>query len=217
MIREQEPPTQQMVSPNVSSDKDKKALEKEYPGFDFRKAYPKNSYGAFVYAEAVASQLAKQKKEVNAKNIASTAMFLFSGGTQGGDDSSTSDSVVKSVLGMTGMIAGFSVASPTIASILAGAGAISFVVGTVNTFRKNPKGAEKFPALKMFNFDKEWAEILDDDIEKELLEDYIELFRKRVNGRPEYPMTSIDAYINNRLKKKYNNRALSKPSQQQTP
>ena len=215
LLIEQTPPPTQDVAPNVFSDEDRQALEQEYPGFDFTRSYPAGSYGAFVYAEAIASKLIKEKKEINKENILSAIKLLASAGTVGADESTTMN-ILKTVSGTLGMfVAGTS--SGIIASILAGAGAVSFVAGTVNMFRDKPKGAEKFPALKMFNFDKDWAEILDDDIEEELLEGYIELFRKRVIERPEMKMTSIDAYINNALKRNYNNRGLTRPAQQQTP
>ena len=215
ILSEQAPPPTQDVTSTVFSDEDREALLQEYPGFDFRRPYPVGSYGAFVYTEAIASKLIKEKKEINKENILSTINLLATAGTQGSDESTTMN-ILKSVSGFLGMFVA-ATSTPIIANILAGAGAASFVAGTVNLFRDKPKGAEKFPALKVFNFDKDWAEILDDDIEEELLEAYIELFRKRVNERPEMKMTSIDTFINNTLKRKYNNRGLAKPAQQQTP
>ena len=215
LLSEQTPSPTQDVASTVFSDEDREALQQEYPGFDFRRSYPAGSYGAFVYTEAIASKLVKEKKELNKENILSIIKLLASAGTQGSDESTTMN-ILKTVSAGIGMfVAGTS--SGVIASILAGAGAVSFVAGTMNLFRDKPKGAEKFPKLKLFNFDKDWAEILDDDLEEKYLDDYIELFRRRVKTRPDYPMPSIDNYINNRLKKDYNRRALSKPAQQQTP
>lgn len=212
VINEQPNPPDVQSNISATDSREIQALQEEYPGFDFRRSYPQGSYGAFVYAESVASYLAKKKKEINKENVVNVIKMITTLGADFdvGEERALAGNIFKGIAGLTGIIAGIA-ASGTLATVLTGAGAMAFAYSTWQSFTKNPKGAEKYPALKVFKFDPNWAEILDDDIEKEYAKEYMEFFKNEVKNNPEDQMVTMDAWINNKLKQDYNNRSLAKP------
>ena len=202
---------QQVTGSVTAGSKEAEALQSEYPGFDFQQPYPQGSYGAFVYAESVASYLVKNKKKVNRESVMNAIKMVTTLGADfdSGEEKSLAGNIFKGIAGFTGIIAGIG-AGVALSKVLAGAGAMAFAYSTWQTFTKNPKGAEKYPALKVFKFDEEWAKILDDDIEKEYAKEYMKFFETQVKTNPTDQMMTIDTWINNELKQDYNNRALTK-------
>lgn len=211
-LNEQSSPSEIQSNVTINRPKEIEALTSEYPGFNFMKPYPRGSYGAFVYAESVASYLAKKKKEVNKQNVLNIIKMVTTLGSDfdAGEERALAGNIFKGIAGLTGIIAGIA-ASGGLATVLTGAGAMAFAYSTWQSFTKNPKGAEKYPALKVFKFDPQWAEILDDDIEKEYAKEYMEFFKNEVKNNPEDQMVTMDAWINNKLKQDYSNRSLAKP------
>ena len=185
--------------------------ETQHGSYDEAGIYDPNTWGAFAQANQVIAQLMKAEQKVSQETFVDTLMKVVTlGGASAKEGKTTAQKMAPIVLGGVGALAGI-VGAPIVAGAATAAGLGGLIAGAIKAAKDDPTKAQKVPMLSHFNIDPQWREILDDKLETELEEAYVNKFMDQLSSDPNSTMQSLDDFIRETLPNKYDNRNVTKP------
>ena len=177
----------------------------EFGNFSMNNVYGPGTYGEFAQQVNVINLISK-KKGLKPKQIKLKHAEAAYDGLLGADTSSKPSmamGVVLTVLSATGVL-------PVVVAKAAGIGAIGLAVkAVIKSGKKNPnifkKGDQRF---QNFIIDKEYAEILDDELENQIMNRYELHWLRQLKENPEDEIVPFNKYIFYYLSTRKNNRSI---------